>query len=114
MGGRELAARLEEEYAGTVRSGRPSHVEAMERIRQGSMFRQAHWQGHIKKITQNNKGQMEILFIVSYEQRAEVLELINAYGMPLDIYVKLFGELPPEGFDNEEDYAGWRTGTDSD
>lgn len=107
MGGRELAARLEEEYASTVQGGRPSHVEALERIRNKSEFRSTHWQGHIKKIAQNNKGQMEIVFVVSYEQRVEVLELINAYGMPLDIYIKLFGELPPEGFEDKEDYAGW-------
>jgi hypothetical protein len=39
---------------------------------------------------------MEVLFIIPFEQRAEVLELINAYGMPLDLYIKLFGEAPPE------------------
>lgn len=96
MGGPELARRLADEYAGTVREGTPSHVAALERIRQSSPFRSTKWTGWIKKIQQNNKGQMEVLFIIPFEQRAEVLELINAYGMPLDLYIKLFGEAPPE------------------
>lgn len=99
--GQALAQRLQDEYQNTVRQGTPSHIKAMENIRNKAQFKQTKWRGWIKRITQNNKGQMEILFIVPFEQRAEVLELINAYGLPLDIYIKLFGE--PEPFDNEWD-----------
>ncbi len=96
---RDLAKRLEAEYQNTTYAGSPSYIKAMENIRNKANFKQTRWRGWIKKITQNNKGQMEVLFIVPFEQRAEVLELINAYGLPLDIYIKLFGEEQPEEWD---------------
>ena len=100
--GRELAQRLQQEYISTTKAGSPSFIKAMENIRNKAQFKQTQWRGWIKRITQNNKGQMEILFIVPFEQRAEVLELINAYGLPLDIYIKLFGEAEPEGWNEPE------------
>jgi hypothetical protein len=102
MGGRELAQRLEEEYATTAKSGTPSHIAAMDRIRKKSPFRKTIWHGWVKRISQNPKGQMEVMFIIPYEQRAEVLELVNAYGMPLDIYIQLFGEEEPKEYDNPD------------
>lgn len=34
--------------------------------------------------------------MVPFEQRAEAFELVNAYGLPLDMYIKLINEEPPD------------------
>lgn len=101
MGGPELAQRLADEYAGTVRSGKPSYVEALERIRAKAVFKQTKLTGWIKKIGQTPKGAVEIVLVVPFEQRVEALELVVAYGMPLEMYIKLMGEKPPDDWTEE-------------
>jgi hypothetical protein len=41
--------------------------------------------------------------MVPYEQRAEALELVNAYGMPLEMYIKLMGEKEPDNWQTAEE-----------
>lgn len=95
--GRELANKLTIEYLETAKAGNPSHMEAMKRIRDKSPFTQTQLRGWVKKIGQTPKGIIELTIQVPYEQRAEALELINSYGLPLDIYLRLIGEEPPDG-----------------
>lgn len=94
--GRKLAQELSLEYLETVKARKPSHVEAMERIRARAEFKQTKLRGWIKKIGQTAKGSVELVFVVPYEQRAEALELVNSYGVPLDFYLRLMGEPEPD------------------